>query len=70
MFIFASANPILCDYEIDLPSLLSFIISPYSFTGDASKNRRTITNEPYNYKNVLIMEGRADTLEVVVVVMS
>jgi len=36
---------------------LSLIIEPYSFGGDASRNRRTIAKEPYNYKNVLIMEG-------------
>ena len=43
--------------EIDLPTLQSFHIGSWSLQGDYRDNRKTISSEPYNYKNTLRMRS-------------
>ena len=43
--------------EIDLPTLQSLTIGSWSLQGDYRDNRKTISSEPYNYKNTLRMRS-------------
>ena len=43
--------------EIDLPTLQSLTIGSWSLQGDYRDNRKTISREPYNYKNTLRMRS-------------
>ena len=43
--------------EIDLPTLQSFHIGSWSLQGAYRDNRKTISSEPYNYKNTLRMRS-------------
>ena len=45
--------------DSDLPKLQSIQLDDYALAGD-DDNRKTINNEPYNYKNTLTMRSEIE----------
>ena len=43
--------------DSDLPKLQSIQIGRWALDGDGRDDRKTINNEPYNYKNTLTMRS-------------
>ena len=46
--------------DSDLPKLQSIQLDDYALAGDDDDNRKTINNEPYNYKNTLTMRSEIE----------
>lgn len=44
------------DYS-DLPQLQSIKLEDQALWGDSRDDRKTITEEPYNYKNTMVMKN-------------
>ena len=43
--------------DSDLPKLQSIQLDWYALDGDSRDDRKTISDEPYNYKNTLTMRS-------------
>ena len=43
--------------DADLPKLQSILLGLSAFEGDNRDDRKTISTEPYNYKNTLTMRS-------------
>ena len=46
--------------DSDLPKLQSIQLDWYTLHGDERDDRKTISNEPYNYKNTLTMRSEIE----------
>lgn len=46
--------------EIDLPSLQSIVLGNNTLEGDNGDRRKTISDEPYNYRNALTMRSEIE----------
>ena len=46
--------------DSDLPILQSIELGEYALYGDGRDDRKTISNEPYNYKNTLTMRSEIE----------
>ena len=46
--------------DSDLPMLQSIQLDVYALAGDGRKDRKTINDEPYNYKNTLTMRSEIE----------
>ena len=46
--------------DSDLPKLQSIQLGEYALRGDGRVDRKTISNEPYNYKNTLTMRSEIE----------
>ena len=46
--------------DSDLPKLQSIQLGDYALEGDDRDDRKTISNEPYNYKNTLTMRSEIE----------
>ena len=46
--------------DSDLPKLQSIQLAYGALEGDAGDDRKTIINEPYNYKNTLTMRSEIE----------
>mgnify|MGYP000763750698 CR=1 FL=1 len=46
--------------EIDLPSLQSIVLGSNTLKGDNGDRRKTISDEPFNYKNTLTMRSERE----------
>ena len=46
--------------DSDLPKLQSIQLDYGALLGDADADRKTINNEPYNYKNTLTMRSEIE----------
>ena len=46
--------------DSDLPKLQSIHLDSSAFYGDDGDDRKTISNEPYNYKNTLTMRSEIE----------
>ena len=44
----------------DLPKLLSIQLGICAFDGDGGDDRKTISDEPFNFKNTLTMRSEID----------
>ena len=46
--------------DSDLPKLQSIRLGDYALDGDERDDRKTISTEPYNYKNTLTMRSEIE----------
>ena len=46
--------------DSDLPKLQSIQLASFALDGDDRPDRRTISDEPYNYKNTLTMRSEIE----------
>ena len=46
--------------DSDLPKLQSILLGGGALHGDGRDDRKTISNEPYNYKNTLTMRSETE----------
>ena len=46
--------------DSDLPKLQSIQLGQEALSGDASDDRKTISEKPYNYKNTLAMRSEVE----------
>ena len=46
--------------DSDLPKLQSIQLDRWALAGDWGDDRKTINNEPYNYKNTLTMRSEIE----------
>ena len=46
--------------DSDLPKLQSIQLDYYALHGDGCAGRKTIEDEPYNYKNILTMRSEIE----------
>ena len=46
--------------DSDLPELQSIQLGQWALGGDHRDNRKTISDEPYNYKNTLTMRSEIE----------
>ena len=46
--------------DSDLPKLQSIRLGRSAFEGDDSDDRKTISNEPYNYENIMTMRSEIE----------
>ena len=49
--------------DSDLPKLQSIQLDWYALVGDARADRKTISNQPYNYKNTLTMRSEIEWVD-------
>ena len=49
--------------DSDLPKLQSIQLGDYALQGDDSYDRKTISDEPYNYKNTLTMRSENERID-------
>ena len=49
--------------DSDLPKLQSIQLGVAALAGDSRDNRKTIRDEPYNYKNTLIMRSEIEWVD-------
>ena len=49
--------------DLDLLRLQSIRLSRWALHGDKRNNRKTIINEPYNYKNTLTMRSEIERVD-------
>ena len=49
--------------DSDLPKLQSIQLGMYALHGDGRDNRKTISNEPYNFKNTLTMRSETELVD-------
>ena len=50
------------DYS-DLPELQSIVLGSYALNGDNRDDRKTISDEPYNYNNTLTMRSEIEWVD-------
>ena len=46
--------------DSDLPKLQSIQLATWALCGDGGDDRKTISKEPYNYKNILTMRSEIE----------
>ena len=46
--------------DSDLPKLQSIQLDPWALQGDNDNDRKTISDEPFNYKNTLTMRSEIE----------
>jgi len=46
--------------DLDLPKLQSIQLGGWALAGDGRDDRKTISNEPYNYNNTLTMRSEIE----------
>ena len=49
--------------DLDLPKLQSIQLGQWTFVGDEGADRKTISTEPYNYKNTLTMRSEIERVD-------
>ena len=49
--------------DSDLPKLQSIRLAGTALRGDGDDNRKTISDEPYNYKNTLTMRSEIEWID-------